>query len=622
MNNSIDIKFKGIFDKMDQIVYISDPETYEIIYANEKVHEVFSNNIIGKKCYKVLQNLDSPCSFCTNDKLFGEYPISPYIWEHYNENVKRWYHCIDQAIDWKAEKKVRLELAIDITQHKESEKKLFESEKRYRDIVENTKDAIIVFLLEGNKINISPQLTKILGMPEDIIMKEIFNLIHPDDFKQIMILFKNAIKNLSENMENIFDDIEFRARHMNGHYVWLSSSSKNYYDDEGNIIGFIASLRDISRKKMTEQKLKQSEEIFRSISEQSLMGIFIIQNGIKYANDKTLEIFGYSWDEMNSWETKDLNKLVHPEDLPNLLNVFVEFRERKKENLIFDLILRIINKSGEIKWTEIFSKPIIYKGEIAVLNIFHDITDRKEAEQRLEQSEEEYRKAFNRVTFLKEIVAHDFNNILNNIGSAIQLIDDFQENKKKLDEMYELIKDQVLRGGKLITNIQKLSEFEDQDMTIEVLKINDILDESIKYIKKSYKNREILIAIESKNEDFFVLANSLLLDVFENIIINSIKYNNNEIIEIKIKLSKFKSEGLKFIKIELIDNGIGIPDNKKARIFVREYKKDILSKGMGVGLSLVKKAIESYYGQIWIEDRVKGDHSKGTNFTILIPQAE
>ena len=100
-------------------------------------------------------------------------------------------------------------------------------------------------------------------------------------------------------MENVFEDIEFRLKHIDGHYVWFSTTSKNYYDEEGNIIGFISSLRDISEKKKTEQKLKESEEIFRSISDQSLMGIIIIQDGIAYVNDKTIEIFEYSREEMS-----------------------------------------------------------------------------------------------------------------------------------------------------------------------------------------------------------------------------------------------------------------------------------------------------------------------------------
>ncbi len=71
------------------------------------------------------------------------------------------------------------------------------------------------------------------------------------------------------------------------------------------------------------------------------------------------------------------------------------------------------------------------------------------------------------------------------------------------------------------------------------------------------------------------------------------------------------------IKAEFIDNGIGIEDSRKKLIFLRGYNKDVTTTGMGFGLSLVKKIMDSYHGKIWVEDRVLGDFSKGSKFIIL-----
>ena len=81
----------GIFDQMEQLVYISDPNSYEILYGNQDLRRLFPGKIIGKKCYKIFQGFDKPCSFCTNDKLFGEKPLSPYIWDYYNKKVDKWF---------------------------------------------------------------------------------------------------------------------------------------------------------------------------------------------------------------------------------------------------------------------------------------------------------------------------------------------------------------------------------------------------------------------------------------------------------------------------------------------------------------------------------------------------
>ena len=71
--------------------------------------------------------------------------------------------------------------------------------------------------------------------------------------------------------------------------------------------------------------------------------------------------------------------------------------------------------------------------------------------------------------------------------------------------------------------------------------------------------------------------------------------------------------------MEFKDNGLGISDYRKTSIFERGSQKSWKSKGMGLGLSLVKKIIDMYHGDIWVEDRVKGDHTKGSNFIIMIP---
>ena len=77
-----------------------------------------------------------------------------------------------------------------------------------------------------------------------------------------------------------------------------------------------------------------------------------------------------------------------------------------------------------------------------------------------------------------------------------------------------------------------------------------------------------------------------------------------------------------YIKIEFKDNGIGIDDDRKELIFQETHMKNRYSKGMGIGLSLVAKLIEIYGGNIWVEDRISGDSTKGSNLVILIPLAK
>ena len=99
-------------------------------------------------------------------------------------------------------------------------------------------------------------------------------------------------------------------------------------------------------------------------------------------------------------------------------------------------------------------------------------------------------------------------------------------------------------------------------------------------------------------------------------------YNENLKKEILIKISRKSKKKIRYIKFEFIDNGIGISNKRKEVIFKETFSKEKGSKGMGFGLTLVRKIIESYKGKIWVEDRVEGDYTHGSNFVFLIPEAK
>ena len=113
-------KLISIFDSIDEVIYVADPETYELLYMNEAFRKNWGDGV-GQKCHYVLQNRHSPCPFCTNDHIFGKNFGQPYIWEFQNTVNGRWYRCIDKAISWPDGRMVRYELAVDIHDRKQAE---------------------------------------------------------------------------------------------------------------------------------------------------------------------------------------------------------------------------------------------------------------------------------------------------------------------------------------------------------------------------------------------------------------------------------------------------------------------------------------------------------------------
>lgn len=124
----------SVFNSIDQAIYIADTETYEILYVNQYLARMLPGNCIGAKCYRALQGLDAPCSFCTNDLILKQKP-EPHRWEYYNPKFGRYYDIVDRIIRWPDGRDVRFEMAIDITEAKRTEAVIAAKNKELEQIV-------------------------------------------------------------------------------------------------------------------------------------------------------------------------------------------------------------------------------------------------------------------------------------------------------------------------------------------------------------------------------------------------------------------------------------------------------------------------------------------------------
>ncbi len=503
----------------------------------------------------------------------------------------------------------------DITERKKIEIKIKESEEHYRFISENAND--LISITDGNlKFEYINEVTlkKVLGYEkEEIIGKNCIKFLHPDDRAQF----------IKEGQTILTKGDAFcigRLRHKNGSYIWVEFNMKLIYD-ENKKPKFLSITRNVNERIITEQKLKEVEEKFRIIAEQSVVGVFILQeNKIKFFNPQFAEMFGYTVEELKQRPPSDFIAGIHSEDREKINEKMRILELGKKIDVVNRFEFRGIKKAGEIIWLDAFAKSIEYMGKPAFLTIIIDITAKREAEAKLLESEEKYRDAYNRANFYKDLFAHDINNILNNIHMALQIASMDSIDTKKAKEMFDIVKEQTQRGIRLISNVQKLSKLEESKIVAESISVSEYVQDAIDLTIKSFPFKKIDFNIEGLlKESVLIQANPLISDVFQNLLFNAVNYNDNSTAEIKIKASNLEKENKKFLKIEFLDNGVGIPDEKKATIFQRAYREDKSVRGMGIGLSLVKKIINSYGGEIRVEDKVKGDHTKGSNFILLVP---
>lgn len=370
-----------------------------------------------------------------------------------------------------------------------------------------------------------------------------------------------------------------------------------------------------------ENQLDKSALKYISFITDTSEGVWIIDSNAitTYVNSKMAAMLGYSTSEMIG---KSIYDFMEESLKPSIQERFRKVVSDNAENYELELL----SKSGRIVYTivqevNLFNDDQAFDGSIKFIS---DITEKKRSEIRLRESEEKYRTAYHEAEFYQNLFTHDTSNILQNFGLTLEIFKKTHEKVMKEDkEVSKIINKlhvQYKRASELVANIRKITELKKGTKELKKTNLIEILNTSIDFVRKSLFDTPVDISLDTKFQELYVRADNFLRDVFDNLLNNAIKHNESPSIEIKIKVNKVKGEeGNPLIKCEFMDNGEGIPDPLKKRIFIERMKSGVHS-GMGIGLTLISKIISIYNGNISIEDRIPGNHAKGTNFIVLIPE--
>ncbi|MDQ1331586.1 MAG: two-component system, cell cycle sensor histidine kinase and response regulator CckA, partial [Thermodesulfobacteriota bacterium] len=168
-------RFLTVLDSIDATIYVADIDSYEILFMNKHMRDIFGGDFTGKTCWQVFRNESMPCSHCTNDRLRDESgnPTGVCIWEGQNPITGKWYNNCDRAIRWVDGRIVRLQIAMDITERKRTEEALRESEEKYRLTYSTSPDSVNINRMEdGLYVDINDGFTKLTGFTrEEVIGK-------------------------------------------------------------------------------------------------------------------------------------------------------------------------------------------------------------------------------------------------------------------------------------------------------------------------------------------------------------------------------------------------------------------------------------------------------------------
>jgi diguanylate cyclase (GGDEF)-like protein/PAS domain S-box-containing protein len=267
---------------------------------------------------------------------------------------------------------------------KKAEEKLRHEEQRFRAFVEHSSDMIVLLNLEGTITYVNPAIESVLGFkPEERIGAKGFERVHPDDFKFLV----EAFNTLAKDTNSPIIQGEMRLRHKDGSWRTLEAVGSNLVNN--NVVeSIIANYRDITERKRAEGLLLENEERYRTMFENTGTSMILIEEDmtISMANSEFSRNTGYSIDEING--RMKWTELIHPDDLRRMVEQH-RLRRESQGGALPGYELHYITKTGDLR-DALLSIQLIPGTKKSVASVI-DITDRKQTEKNLINSEEKFR---------------------------------------------------------------------------------------------------------------------------------------------------------------------------------------------------------------------------------------
>ncbi|MBD3194076.1 MAG: PAS domain S-box protein [Candidatus Lokiarchaeota archaeon] len=499
------------------------------------------------------------------------------------------------------------------------------SETKFRKIIENSKESYFEVDLKGNLIFFNDALSKALEYPpNELLGLNYRKFIDNEDLELVYNAYNKVFKS-----EDELDNFQYKVITKTGKVLFGENTIQLRYNSQGEKIGFRGFMRDITDQKIAEQKLKESEQKFRTIAEKSLLGIAIVQdNVVKYINKQFSTLIGYTIDEVKNWKAYEYKILIHPDHLKFVSEQLRKKQQGKKDGIKNRYAIKLIKKSGETLWVDNFSKTINYRGRPANLITIIDISKQKEAEELIKQENQRLKELDEMRKSFLDRASHELKTPLTSVYGASQLLtqicDNFNDNNlKDVRELLGMINEGTEKLISLVSNLLDISRIENGNYYLEkesfdLCALTSQCVADMKYLIQE-RDHEIKISLpENCNID---ADKSKIERVIVNLLSNAIKYTpRGGLIRIEITKSKI------FCIFSISDNGIGLSDNDINKVFDKfsniskpsdEY--DIKIEGTGLGLHITKEFIHMHDGGISVKSK---GLNKGTTFTVKLPLKE
>ncbi len=499
-----------------------------------------------------------------------------------------------------------LVLAVALREGWEAQLLVNNSEQRFRELIEKSKDGLALFNADGIITYAGPSTENLLGYTAaDMVGQPALKFIHPEDRSRIA----GSIAKVLSMPPGSSLSAEYRSPKKDGEIRWISAIGTNYLADPA-INAVVVNYHDISRRKMAEEKIAREKAEDEALLESIGEGIVATDNNglIILTNKSVQDLLGFSEDEFLGKNTLEILDFANDEGITiaeDKRPLHIAIAEKRKVTAT----LNLKRKNGTVLPVLVVASPVVLNNEIiGGIKVIRDITQEKAIDKAK-----------------SEFVATASHQLRTPLGiakwylEAIESEDYFKQFPKEAQEYIDTVYKSNERLLYIVRSLLSVARIEsghvkDEPALINVVQtVEDVvLNNKIEAQKKSIS---ILIDDKSDKKASITIDPRRFTEVIENLLSNAIKYSHKDgHIIIRIESNE------QAVLISVKDSGIGISDKDKEKIFSKFFRAENAVRtetvGSGLGLYLVKSYIYGWKGVVWF-DSIEGE---GTTFHVRIPR--
>lgn len=478
----------------------------------------------------------------------------------------------------------------DITSQKKGEQHRADLELRYRDLVEGIPLAIAVH--SGGIIRyVNPAACKMMGAtkPSDLVGQPAMKFVHPDSAPMIGERIRTVLSGQPA------PPIHEKYVRLDGRVIEVESSGQPHQFEGEPAVQVV--FTDISA-------MKRAEALFFQLFQNTPIAIVLLSDDGKVvrANRGFEEMFEYRTQELQG---KALNGFIVPIELTMEGN---EINEKIADNKVVRIETQRRRKDGKLLSVIIYGVPVLQADrKIGIFGMYVDITQRKKVEEELKVRNSELD------NFVYK-VSHDLRAPLSSVLGLAHLAT-LPGNNDNLEDYVRLMGKKARQLDHFISDVLSHSKNLKLDLKVDRVNFTQIIDQAfsdLNYLEGYDRvRRNIRVSDAPFHSDPWRIG-----EIFRNLVSNAIKYRNlrepEAIIGVQVEVNEFEC------RIEFSDNGIGIDETNLQRIFEMFYRASEQSEGSGLGLYIVRNAVDKLGGEVSVESKV----GVGTRFRITLPQQQ